>query len=118
MPNTVEACNTRIDKVHALIKELFNEVDFLKERAEFLKAHPEAEIELNPEPTIKGVVYNLIKNNPGLHGGKYVKLQDTYEPRQIQAAIQVLSKNNLINNQGSHGVGARWFIGSSKEVAS
>lgn len=59
-------------------------------------------------------VLQIIIDNPGLNGrviADAMKEAGVYfEKRQVQSALNRLSKAGEIENRGKHGIGARWYI--------
>jgi hypothetical protein len=110
MLNTIADCNREIRRIDSELARLRLERRHIVEIMNLLVGQNQKNQDI-PAYTRKDQILQVIKAHPGIDGKSVRKaLPDQYSPRQITFSMSDMRKKGLIENRGSHGLGARWYI--------
>jgi hypothetical protein len=113
MLNTIAECNKEIRRIDSELARLNLERRHVHEVMNMLISQSSQSI---PAWTRKDQILEVIRQNPGIDGKSVRKaLPDYYTPRQITFSMSDMRKKGLLENRGTHGQGARWYIKESND---
>lgn len=108
MLRTVAECDKALELLEMERKHILEVRKFLKENG------PQVFIPRRQRKSNRNRVLQIVKDNPGIDGQAVRKiLQDEgfdVSKRQAQSSLSNLAAAGEIENQGKHGLGARWYI--------
>jgi hypothetical protein len=113
MLNSIADCDKALKDIDTRIKFFEMERDHILEIRTFLKEHKDLS-SLSMTESNREKILRIVRNNPGINGTKIKNVLAAegyvFVGRQVQSLVSNLAKVGEIENRGSHGLGAQWFI--------
>jgi hypothetical protein len=113
MLNTIRECNAAITEVNHKIARLELErsnIIAVRDHLEKVRKDPKPVLP-PPKYTTRGRIYTIIKDHPGIDGRTVrSELVEDLPMRKITTFMTGLRRAGHIENRGTQGIGARWYV--------